>query len=176
MKGSTKKRGSTWTAYWWVREPNGTRGPRSKGGLRTQRDARAHLNDVLAKVQDGSYSEPKRITLAQYLENELLPTLSKRATTIAQYEMVCRQWVIPQTGGRLLPELTAQDVQGMLTHLSQEFSSRQAPEPAVGSAGACRTEGGPQQRGPAQVHDSQPLSGRGLAADAVEGDDRVDRR
>ena len=37
MTGSIRKRGRTYTAYWWIMGPSGRRKQVSKGGFRTRR-------------------------------------------------------------------------------------------------------------------------------------------
>jgi hypothetical protein len=49
VKGSTIKRGSTWTAYWSTVNPaTGGRRQHSKGGFVRQKDARTYLNEILS--------------------------------------------------------------------------------------------------------------------------------
>jgi hypothetical protein len=68
MRGSTRKRGSTWTAYWDAYDAeSGRRGQKSKGGFRTQKDAQRHLATVITQVSEGTYVEPSKEPLARYL-------------------------------------------------------------------------------------------------------------
>ena len=69
MKGSTRKRGSTWTAYWFTQDPaTGSRKQHSKGGFPDEVGAaQEHLNEVLGKVQTGAWAPDKRITVAELL-------------------------------------------------------------------------------------------------------------
>jgi len=114
MKGSTRKRSKTWTAYWFTTDADGQRVQKSKGGFRISADAQRHLTDVLGKVQDGSYSEPKKMTVAQFLRNEWLPSLDLRPTTIQSYTLTAERWLIPHLGGVALPALTPKQIQAAL--------------------------------------------------------------
>ena len=60
MRGSTRKRGDSWTAYWdLAADPRtGRRRQASKGGFRTQKEAQRHLATVVVQVADGTYIEP----------------------------------------------------------------------------------------------------------------------
>ena len=121
--GSIRQRGETFTAYWFTRHPaTGERVQHSKGGFRTQREAGRHLKEVLADVQRGTWAEPKKVTLANFLTDEWLPAIasSKRPTTVASYTVVCNTWLIPHLGGILLPALTARDVNGCVDKLRAE--------------------------------------------------------
>lgn len=117
QRGTLRKRGETWTAYWWIRQPDGTWKQRSKGGFRTKRDAQGHLTTVLGKVQDGTYSEPKRMTVATYLTDFWLPSLDKRPTTMASYRSAVQSWILPHLGGLLLTEVTPAHVEAMVRNL-----------------------------------------------------------
>lgn len=75
MRGSTRKRGSTWTAYWDVPADieTGRRRQKSQGGFRTQKDAQRHLATVVSQVGDGTYLEPSKQPLGRFLRDEWLP-------------------------------------------------------------------------------------------------------
>lgn len=130
MTGSVRKRGTTWTAYWTIRGPEGQRVQRTKGGFRTKRAAQGHLTTVIGAVQDGTYSEPtdKKITLAAFLHNHWLPAVRsgstrsgapRRATTIASYVNAVEKWIIPHIGGERLVALTPAHVERMLRDLAE---------------------------------------------------------
>ena len=90
MRGFVRKRGSTWTAYHDVHEYDANSGTtlpkqRSKGGFATQRAAQAHLNSVLQKVEAGTYTEPSRQPLAEYLRAEWLPAISAQVRPLTSY-------------------------------------------------------------------------------------------
>src|SRR4029453_9771742 len=59
MRGSVRKRGSTWTWYLFVPDPmTGERRQRSKGGFRTKRDCQEALNEALARLREGTFVRP----------------------------------------------------------------------------------------------------------------------
>jgi len=119
QRGSTRTRGATWTAYWWVTGPDGNRRQRSKGGFAKKTAASAHLTEVLAAVQDGSWSEPtdRHMTVAAYAREHWLPSLDLRPGTVAQYRHVAEAWVLPHLGGERLASLTPAHVERMLAQL-----------------------------------------------------------
>lgn len=127
QRGSLRKRGETWTAYWWTTGPEGARRQRSKGGFRTKRDAQAHLTSVLSAVQTGTYSEPRKMILATFLRDEWLPTLTQRSSTQASYRTTSEAWIIPHLGGHQLAHLTPAHVQGLLDKLRVSGSRRGTP-------------------------------------------------
>ncbi len=104
MRGSTRKRGKSWTAYWdapgKISPETGavTRVQRSKGGFRTQREAQAHLSDVLTKVATGVYVEPSCEPLHSYMVRWLATVEANneiKPTTLARYRQLVAQYVAP---------------------------------------------------------------------------------
>src|SRR6059058_4596642 len=93
MRGSTRRRGSTWTALWDATDPQtGRRKQRSKGGFPTRKAAQQHLASVLAATAEGIYVEPSRQLLAQFMADEWLPAVRGRLRplTIRKYEQILR--------------------------------------------------------------------------------------
>jgi integrase len=92
--GSVRKRGATFTCYWWVDRAKlptkATKKPssdlttdrvpdrfvqRSKGGFTTERAARKYLNERLGEISKGTYSEiqEKQLTVGEFLTRTWLP-------------------------------------------------------------------------------------------------------
>lgn len=65
QRGSIRQRGTSWTAYWTVRDEQGSRVQKTRGGFATKRAAQEHLTEVLHQVQRGTWSEPKRVTVPE---------------------------------------------------------------------------------------------------------------
>ena len=97
MRGSTRKRGATWTCYWDLpADPTtGDRRQASKGGFRTQKDAQRHLASVVVAVGEGTYVEASKQPLARFLVDEWLPGISAtvRPLTVDRYRSITRRYV-----------------------------------------------------------------------------------
>jgi hypothetical protein len=77
MRGSTRKRGATWTALWSVIDPaTCERQQTSTGGFRTRKDAERHLATVVTHLSDGAYIAPSREPFGRYLLDEWLPAIT----------------------------------------------------------------------------------------------------
>jgi integrase len=125
VNGSTIKRGSTWTAYWSVIDATtGTRKQHTKGGFRLQKDARAHLNAVLTKVDRGAWRPDTKMTVAKLLDDWLAAKQSEglRAGTVDMYRNVITGWVLPHLGGLRLEQLTPARAQEMVESLRSDGS------------------------------------------------------
>lgn len=110
MKGSTRRRGSTWTAYWSVKDlGTGKRVQHSRGGFRTQRLAQEHLTEVLAKVNKGEWRPDTQLTVQALLLEHWLPSrrASLRPSTVSLYRRAVENWIVPNIGAvelrRLVP-------------------------------------------------------------------------
>jgi integrase len=111
VRGSTRKRGSTWTAYWDTpADPvTGKRRQASKGGFTTRKAAQAHLSTVLVAVAEGSYLEPSKQPFARFLLDEWLPGIrpTVRPLTAQRYERIADLYVAKRSiGGIPLRGLT----------------------------------------------------------------------
>ena len=93
MRGSTRRRGSAWTAFWDLpADPStGRRRQASKGGFRTQKAAQAFLATVITTVNAGTYVEPSKQPLAAFMVAEWLPAIEAtvRPSTHAAYKQAC---------------------------------------------------------------------------------------
>lgn len=67
----------------------GERRPTSKRGFATKASAEAFLRRSLEKVTVGTYTQPSRVTVAEYLA-EWLDGLHKKPTTMADYRQSAR--------------------------------------------------------------------------------------
>jgi integrase len=123
MRGSTRKRGSTWTAYWDL-EPDPLTGKRrqtSKGGFKTRKAAQAHLATVVGQVNAGTCVEPAKLTLTAYLEGWLGVQRSRlRESTHASYCAVLRGRVVPELGSIALDRVSTADVDRVYAKLLRE--------------------------------------------------------
>jgi integrase len=126
MTGSVRKRGSTWYAYWFVTDPStGKSRQRSKGGFKTKKAAQTHLNEVLGRILEGSWSPNTQISVKQLILDHWLPAIedSRRPATIAQYRNVAKDWLIPHLGAAKATALTPADVKRMIVALQTVTSA-----------------------------------------------------
>src|SRR5215211_7305861 len=95
---TTKQGAPAWVAHaTWM---EGARRRQTKRTLRTKKEAQQALVELLGQQRSGTYVEPSRITLGQYLEEWLaaLPNQGRRASTIRGYRQAMRNYVVPHLG------------------------------------------------------------------------------
>lgn len=110
MRGSVRKRGSSWAiVYDEGRDPvTGKRQQRWKSGFRTRLDAERALSKTVTSVQDGTYVRPTDQTVAELLDEWLEVRRSKlRPGTWATYRRYIDVHVVPAIGAMKLQSLDA---------------------------------------------------------------------
>ena len=68
MRGSVKKRGSSWTAIWDVPNDTGVRRQKSKGGFPTKSSAELFLAKTIHEISVGTWIEPHKATVGEWLD------------------------------------------------------------------------------------------------------------
>ena len=119
-RNNIRKRGSTWTYYLYVTEGNGTRRQVSKGGFATRKEAETARAEALTAMATGSWVKPDRLTVAEFLTDEWLPTQlppTLEESTYVSYARNIRLHVAPYIGGIRLQELTPMDLNALYRKL-----------------------------------------------------------
>lgn len=123
MRGHIRKRGSKYVAVVDIgRDPDGKRQQRWYTAP-TKRDAEAKLNDVLAKLQEGTFVAASRTTLGQYLTHTWLPGIKGRLrpNSYAAYEQLARNHVLPSLiAGRPMQRITAPQLNAFYVALGEK--------------------------------------------------------
>ena len=134
MRGSVRKRGSTYTWYLFTPDPvTGKRRQHSKGGFRTKKECQAALNDALAALRVGTFVEPSKRTVASFLLEEWLPAMQPprvRPSTWLSYQRNMERHIIPALGRIELQRLTPAHLTG--------FYRTCSPAAACDGRAACR--------------------------------------
>jgi len=118
MRGHIRKRGATWTAVAYLGRDPETAKPKYKwsGGHRTRKDAERALTELVGRVQKGTYLEPTKQTVGEYLTDWLLAaTVDLRPSTRPAYEIAVEKHLIPRLGALPLQKLTP-------THLNAVYA------------------------------------------------------
>ncbi len=109
MRGHIRRRGSTWAVVVDLGvDERGRRRQKWHSGFKTKKDASQGLTAILAKLQAGTYVEPTRQTVAQYLR-EWLPAIKStvRPGTWSSYRTNVERHAIPRIGHLPLRQLGA---------------------------------------------------------------------
>jgi integrase len=114
------ERGRSWTVV-YDENPEGdkNRQQRSKGGFPTQREAERFLVESLSRLGDGSYTQPSKATLGEYLTGEWLPAIAStvRPRSFAAYESTVRLRIVPELGSVRLQALSPGHLNGLYRSL-----------------------------------------------------------
>ncbi len=136
MRGSIRRRGSTYTWYISVSDPmTGERRQRSKGGFRTKRECQEALNEALAALRAGTFVEPSQRTLGVFLVDEWLPAIrppKMRPSTWLSYQKNVERHIVPALGHlplqRLTPAQLAAFYRALLEHGRRDGRGGLAPK------------------------------------------------
>ncbi|MGM9594143.1 MAG: tyrosine recombinase XerC [Candidatus Onthomonas sp.] len=136
--GSIRKRADgTWEARYTLGRDPGTGKPIRKSVYgKTQKEVREKLRAAAAAVDEGTYFEPAKLTLGQWLDTWLAEyTMDLKPRTRENYEMhVCRN-IKPYLGAVPLAQLRAPMIQQLYNRLSrgeaQDPADRRKRRPAL---------------------------------------------
>jgi integrase len=123
MRGHVRRRGNTWSAiYDEGEDENGKRVQRWKGGFPTRRAASKFLTEQLAKLDDGSYVQPSKLTLRAFVDDEWLPAIAGtvRPLTLTQYRSVMKGRILPRLGHHRMQALTGSHINALYRELEEE--------------------------------------------------------
>jgi integrase len=178
MRGSTKRRGASWYATWDL-EPEDLgadpvtgnrrqrRRQRSKGGFRTRKDAERFVRETVAAVDAGTFIEPSRQPLGDFLEREWLPAVEGRLRplSIRTYRQAIRVHIVPRIGSTPLQRLSPGTLNGFYRELAEaglSVASRRIVHSVLRKALGDGMRWGKLQRNPASLADP-PAKGRSRA-------------
>jgi integrase len=107
MRGSVVRRGKTWSYIVYLgRDAEGRKRQKWKGGFPTKRAAEDALTEFLGRLRTGDYVDAGRKTVGEFLEEWLAASAAAlRPSTVAGYEHVLNNWVIPRIGHIRLSQL-----------------------------------------------------------------------
>jgi hypothetical protein len=110
VRGHVRQRGETWSVVVYRgRKPNGKPDQKWYGGYRTRKDADRARIKILQSLEDGSYVEPTRKSVGEFL-TDWLPTLEVRGlrpSTRGSYRIMIETQLIPRIGSVPLQKLSA---------------------------------------------------------------------
>ena len=117
MQGHIRKRTYTTktgkeTVNWYVvvdlgRDENNKRKQKWHGGFKTRREAEVARTKIVGDLHDGTYTEPSKLTLREWVEDKWLPVVQTQVkpSTFESYQRNMRQHVLPALGGRKLRDI-----------------------------------------------------------------------
>jgi integrase len=109
MKGSIEKRGDSWRLSVYLgKDPVTGKERRIRKTVRgSEKDAQKELRNLLHSIDNGTFVQPTKMTVAQYLEQWLeMHKANVELTTHDWYAMVCRKHIAPHLGQIQLQALT----------------------------------------------------------------------
>src|SRR5437899_6365699 len=111
MRGALRQRSpGSWELRWKEQDPvTGTWKDRSTTFRGTKKQADAKLADILNAINGGTYVEPNKITVREFLERWLrdyVETVIDKPKTCVYYKTIVKSHLIPSLGAIPLAKLT----------------------------------------------------------------------
>ena len=93
-----------------------------QGGFRTQKQAQSHLATVIVQVGEGTFVEPSKLTVGEYLNGEWLPAVAGtlRPLSVTKYAATIRLYVIPAIGAVRLQALSPGQLNALYAGLERD--------------------------------------------------------
>jgi integrase len=121
MSGHIRRRGErSWELKFDISDPSGKRRTRYRSVKGTRREAQAELTRLLADAQQGSYVEPSKVFVANFVRGrvdqwEAAGDITPR--TAQRYRQLTENQIAPHIGTKLLQKLTRLDIESWHTAL-----------------------------------------------------------
>ena len=90
----------------------------------TKREAQAELNRLLNRKNEGTYVDPTKMTVGEYLEHWLTVDIDRRlaAKTAVHHRAIVQRQLIPQLGAVPIRKLAATHIEAAEAYLQREGS------------------------------------------------------
>ncbi|MBX6395630.1 MAG: Arm DNA-binding domain-containing protein [Alicyclobacillaceae bacterium] len=117
MKGSVFRRGKKWAFVVDLpRDETGKRRQKKVSGFATKKEAEAALAKLIAEVESGTYVEPAKTTVGEYLLQWLEDKKTTvRKSTFRSYAWLVNNHIVPHIGRIELTNLTPAHLQKLYT-------------------------------------------------------------
>jgi integrase len=129
MKGYIRKRGKTYSYTVDIgRDPiTGKRKQKTKGGFKGKKEAEKALNDAIYHLNQGTFIEPKDLTVKDLVKEWLKIHQHKvKVTTFNMYQYNINKWIIPLLGGIKVQQFKKAHANQFSTQLLEKIASSTA--------------------------------------------------
>ncbi|EPS55255.1 TPA: tyrosine-type recombinase/integrase [Clostridium botulinum] len=122
MKGGVRKRGATWSYYFYIGEVDGKKKMKEKGGFKSKPECEKALMNALYEFENGGYLTPKKITLIQFslewLEEYVKPL--RKITTYNRYKELIQKYISKTIGTINITDIQSFHIEQLLLNIKKE--------------------------------------------------------
>ncbi len=116
MQGSVRKRGKTWSYYFYIGIVNGKKKYKEKGGFKTKGEASSAMRDAMSDFENNGYIEPKKTTFTQvslkWLEEYVKPL--RKITTYNRYKELINKYLTPTIGDMNIIDIHPTNIEDLI--------------------------------------------------------------
>ncbi len=121
MKGGVRKRGATWSYYFYIGEVDGKKKMKEKGGFKSKPECEKALMNALYEFENGGYLTPKKITLIQFslewLEEYVKPL--RKITTYNRYKELIQKYISKTIGTINITDIQSFHIEQLLLNIKK---------------------------------------------------------
>lgn len=124
MQGGVRKRGKTWSYYFYLGIVDGKKKMKEKGGFRLKSEAETALTTAIYEYQNGGFIETKKTLFTEFsLEwlNDYVKELRK-VSTYNRYSELINKYLIPVIGGMNIADIESYHIEKLLMDAKKENS------------------------------------------------------
>ena len=122
MKGGVRKRGATWSYYFYIGKVDGKKKMKEKSGFKNKTEAEKALRNALYEFENGGYISPKKITLLQFsldwLENYVKPM--RKITTYNRYNELLKKYILNTIGNLNIIDVESFHIEQLLLDVKKK--------------------------------------------------------
>jgi integrase len=121
VRGFIRVRGGSYVACWSYNDPGTGQRRQKSQAFSTRKEATAHLNKQVGRVSAGTYRPDTPVTVRELLEDHWLPAQGARGlrlSTLSQYELAVKSYIVPQIGAVRVQTLTPADVTSLVEQMA----------------------------------------------------------
>ena len=125
MKGSTRKRGKTWSYIIDIGKIDGVRKQKEKGGFLTQKEAQMALISALNEMNTtGNHKEDTKITFQELFKEfiEIEAPMTRSHSTIVRYKSIYQNHLFDNFASQYIFNISHQQIQAFLIEKNKSYS------------------------------------------------------
>lgn len=121
--GQIIKRGENWQVRIYTGTgPDGRRSYLNKTIKGSKKDAQRYLSETLSAISRGTYVQPSRLTLSDYLDKWLSASKARvRPATLTSYTFLAENYIKPHIGSMRISDVRSLNVQTLYAKLQDEL-------------------------------------------------------
>lgn len=119
MQGGVRKRGKTWSYFFYAGIVNGKKKTKEKGGFRTKAEAQKALNDAISDFNNNGYIEPKKTTFIAFCNDWVSEFVqnNRKVSTYNRYKELIKKYFENSIGQLSVSDIQCYHIEQLLQNI-----------------------------------------------------------